>query len=207
MASAIRHRSLIMHTKTFRTCCNHPLSGHYAFPFEPPPVLSPTQALFVPTYSPVKIFLRFVNPINPQHPSPSTPINYRIPPFAQFYKALIVKVAKFCGINSKMCLFTTTPTVDRSHGVLDPPPHRSRYSAHPPPGIVRLPRGSTTSYREYRRSSTSLRDEPRVVEYRRPAEIEYYEPRSSRRSVDLREVRGSRGSVLEERRSVSRVRY
>ena len=45
-----------------------------------------------------------------------------------------------------MCLFTSTPTVDRRRNVVDPPPHRSRFSAHPPPGVVRLPRGSTSSH-------------------------------------------------------------
>ncbi|KAF2786068.1 hypothetical protein K505DRAFT_154711 [Melanomma pulvis-pyrius CBS 109.77] len=117
-----------------------------------------------------------------------------------------------------MCLFTSTPTVDRTRGVLDPPRYSSRYSAHPhDPGVVRLPRGSTSSY-HHRHSSTSLRDSGRIVEYResRPREIGYHEePRSTRRSVSVvreRDVaRGSRGSfagdVVEERRSVRRVGY
>ncbi|KAF2730758.1 hypothetical protein EJ04DRAFT_444380 [Polyplosphaeria fusca] len=110
-----------------------------------------------------------------------------------------------------MCLFTTRDTISvRERGVVDPPPHRSRYSAHPPPGTVRIPRNSSYSYRR----SHEYVDGDRVIEHRRsrPAEIEYVErsPRASRRSVDYREVdmRGSRGSFVDERRrSVSRVRY
>ncbi|KAF2240691.1 hypothetical protein BU26DRAFT_525910 [Trematosphaeria pertusa] len=111
-----------------------------------------------------------------------------------------------------MCLVTTKPTYRHEPGVLDPPPHRSRFSAHPPPGVVRLPRGSTHSYR--RSSTTSFSDSaPRVVEYRRerPREIEWVEePRRSRSRSVLRDggARGSRGSFVEDRRrSVSRVRY
>ncbi|PVH94240.1 hypothetical protein DM02DRAFT_477493, partial [Periconia macrospinosa] len=94
--------------------------------------------------------------------------------------------------------------------VFDPPPHRSSFSAHPPPGVVRLPRGSTHSYR---RSSTSFHDSPRVVEYRRsePRALEYEDgARRSRSVVRERnfETRGSRGSFAEDRRrSISRVRY
>ncbi|ORY12589.1 hypothetical protein BCR34DRAFT_613858 [Clohesyomyces aquaticus] len=118
-----------------------------------------------------------------------------------------------------MCLFTSTATPTVRHSVIDPPPHRSAYSAHPPPGVVRLPRGSTHSYREYRTSNTSLRErEPvRLVEYethghhgrssrehhhhhgRSSRELEYYEarPRSSRRSMDA--VRNVVGVVGDER--------
>ncbi|KAF2703177.1 hypothetical protein K504DRAFT_185615 [Pleomassaria siparia CBS 279.74] len=87
-----------------------------------------------------------------------------------------------------MCLFSSTPTVGRTGSVLDPPRHASRYSAHPHnPDVVRLPRGSTSSY-HHRRSSTSIRDPGRVIEYResRPRQIEYYEePRGTRRSVSV----------------------
>ncbi|KAF2687726.1 hypothetical protein K458DRAFT_169350 [Lentithecium fluviatile CBS 122367] len=115
-----------------------------------------------------------------------------------------------------MCLLTTKPTPTYRGSIVDPPPHRSRFSAHPPPGVVRLPRGSTHSYR---RSSTEYRrSEPRVIEYveepRRRSRsvvrnVEYVEePRRRSKSVvrDV-EVRGSRGSFVEGRRSVSRVRY
>ncbi|KAF2007668.1 hypothetical protein P154DRAFT_528359 [Amniculicola lignicola CBS 123094] len=114
-----------------------------------------------------------------------------------------------------MCLFTSTPTIDRHRGVLDPPPHRSRYSAHGPPGTVRLPRGSTTSYhreREYRtsggfrRSGDLIVGERDSVEYvdrvRRPREIEYYEGRRSGGFVEERERRSvDVGRVVEGRRS------
>ncbi|KAF2876622.1 hypothetical protein BDV95DRAFT_561217 [Massariosphaeria phaeospora] len=117
-----------------------------------------------------------------------------------------------------MCLFSTTPTRSHTHSVVDPPPHRSNFSAHPHnPSVVRLPRGSTHSYRQYRTSTGSLSEAPRAVEYHRssrPREIEYVEEQP-RRSVSRRrsvvrdvEVRGSRGSFVDERkRSVSRVRY
>lgn len=112
-----------------------------------------------------------------------------------------------------MCLISTKPTRSARNAVLDPPPHRSSYSAHPhAPNVVRLPRGSTTSY--HRRSSTSFaeRDSYRASE---PRAIAYAEgDRSRRRSVSrVREGEyggggGGRGSFVEERRrSVSRVRY
>jgi hypothetical protein len=88
-----------------------------------------------------------------------------------------------------MCFFTTTETRDIRHGVTDPPRHRSRYSAHPPPGVVRLPRGSTTSYRKYDREY----DHRSSREIREPARIEYVAPstrtrsRSRRRSVGVGE--------------------
>ncbi|KAF2108374.1 hypothetical protein BDV96DRAFT_605738 [Lophiotrema nucula] len=113
-----------------------------------------------------------------------------------------------------MCLFKTTETRSRHGrgGVLDPPPHSSRYSAYPVPGVARVPHG-------YRRDSYDVRRVSRdSVEYRAsreavPRAIEYYDGgrggRDSRRSVDV--ARGGRGSgvgfVDERRRSVSRVRY
>ncbi|KAF2008526.1 hypothetical protein BU24DRAFT_415880 [Aaosphaeria arxii CBS 175.79] len=124
-----------------------------------------------------------------------------------------------------MCLFTTTPRHHHDYVVRpinrSPPRHVSHYSAHPPAGTVRLPRGSTTSYREYTRRSSASLDDPHVVEYRRsrsrsrPREIAYYDDgaRTSRRSVsvvrerDFRDSRGSFGGRGEEfesrRRSVS----
>ncbi|CAI6335011.1 unnamed protein product [Periconia digitata] len=113
-----------------------------------------------------------------------------------------------------MCLISTTPTRGHRGSVLDPPPYRSSFSAHPPPGKVRLPRGSTHSYR--RSSTTSFHDDGhRVIEYRRsePRAIEYDDHHARRRSRSVVrerdfEPRGSRGSFVEERRrSVSRVRY
>ncbi|KAF2640010.1 hypothetical protein P280DRAFT_469739 [Massarina eburnea CBS 473.64] len=99
-----------------------------------------------------------------------------------------------------MCLVTSKPTRTYRGSVLDPPAHRSSFSAHPPAGVVRLPRGSTHSYRH---SSEYRTSQPRVIEY-----VE--EPRRRSRSVARErdyEVRGSRGSFVEGRRSVSRVRY
>jgi len=121
-----------------------------------------------------------------------------------------------------MCLLTTKPTPTHHNSIIDPPPHRSRFSAHPPPGVVRMPRNSTHSYR--RSSTTSFADggayrrsEPRVIEYveeprrrsrsvvRNVRDVEYVEePRRRSRSRAV-EVRGGR-EVVEARRSVSRVR-
>lgn len=106
-----------------------------------------------------------------------------------------------------MCLFTTTNDPSIHHGVTDPPPHRSRYSAHPPPGVVRLPRGSSHSYREYdtyRRSSHSLREAPRIEYRNSQPRIEHRSPRSSVKRVEY--VRGSQPSVDQYRKSVTYVR-
>ncbi|KAF2653429.1 hypothetical protein K491DRAFT_694719 [Lophiostoma macrostomum CBS 122681] len=111
-----------------------------------------------------------------------------------------------------MCLVTTKPS---RRSLDNPPRHSSRYSAHPPAGVVRLPRNSTHSYRESREyvRDDYRRSEPRVVEYRRSSrpEIEYHEPgRTTRRSVSVvreRDVgRASRGSFVDERRASS-VRF
>ena len=119
-----------------------------------------------------------------------------------------------------MCLISTKPTPTYHNSVIDPPPHRSRFSAHPHnPNVVRMPRNSTHSYR--RSSTTSFNDSGRVVEYRRsePRVIEYVEePASRRRSRSVvrnveyveeprrRSVSRARGGEFEGRRSVSRVR-
>ncbi|KAH7115303.1 hypothetical protein B0J11DRAFT_129276 [Dendryphion nanum] len=123
-----------------------------------------------------------------------------------------------------MCLFSTTPTRTVRGGVFDPPHRSSRYSSHTAgrmSGVAPLPRNSTTYVR---RSSTSfVRDDPHVVEYRRsrersrsrPREIVYEEYEAPRRDAARRrsrsvvryEERGSRGSFVEDRRrSVSRSR-
>ncbi|OCK94280.1 uncharacterized protein K441DRAFT_660090 [Cenococcum geophilum 1.58] len=106
-----------------------------------------------------------------------------------------------------MCLFTTTNDPSIHHGVTDPPPHHSRYSTHPPPGVVRLPRGSSHSYREYdtyRRSSHSLREAPRTEYRNSQPRIEHHSPRSSVKRVEY--VRGSQPTVDQYRKSVTYVR-
>jgi len=106
-----------------------------------------------------------------------------------------------------MCLFTTTPTIDRRHGVLDPPRYASHHSAHPQDAtVVRLPRGSTSSY-HHRRSSTNLGEGDHVIGYMesRPREIGFYEePRMRRRE---RDIIGERVGSLEERRTSRRIVY
>ncbi|KAF2807696.1 uncharacterized protein BDZ99DRAFT_62931 [Mytilinidion resinicola] len=77
-----------------------------------------------------------------------------------------------------MCFFTTTETREVRHGVTDPPRHRSRYSAHPPPGVVRVP----VEYRRSREYDTYRTSVDRVA-YREPPRIEYATPRSSRGRV------------------------
>ncbi|OCK79947.1 hypothetical protein K432DRAFT_382641 [Lepidopterella palustris CBS 459.81] len=106
-----------------------------------------------------------------------------------------------------MCFFTTTPTYSVHHGVTDPPLHRSRYSAHPPPGVVRLPRGSSHSYREYNRyrSNSHLLHEPPRLEYENnQSRIEHHTPRSSEQRVEF--AKGSQPSVDQYRKSVTYVR-